>query len=258
MRANDGKAVAIIPARGGSKRLRGKNLLPFFGHPMIAYAISAAVNSELFEKVVVSTDDAEIGRVAQWYGAEYLERPPELATDEAKSIDAITHALRTLAKNGVEAEFLCQIFPNCPLLTSADIIDHWNKFRAADRNFQISVVPYRCVYPDWAMRVDADGRAEWAYTDRTGMRSQELAHTVCPTGAVWWARCAELQAKNNFYAPPICVAEIDANRGIDIDDEADLRLAELLVLGLTERDGRSPLEPARKSYLEREPSCLRA
>ncbi|MFZ0294703.1 MAG: hypothetical protein WAL52_13945, partial [Candidatus Sulfotelmatobacter sp.] len=85
------RPLAIIPARGGSKRLPGKNLSAFFGHPMMAYGISAAVNSGLFEKVVVSSDDAEIGRVGQWYGAEFIERPAELATDTAKSIDAVTH-----------------------------------------------------------------------------------------------------------------------------------------------------------------------
>jgi CMP-N-acetylneuraminic acid synthetase len=250
-----GKPVAVIPARGGSKRLPGKNLLSFFEHPMMAYGISAAVNSGLFDKVIVSSDDAEIGRVADWYGAEYIERPAELATDTAKSIDAVTHVLKTLAAAGTCPVTLCQILPNCPLVTSDDVIEHERLFREGNRTFQISVVTYRCVYPEWAMVEDETGHGRWRFGAEFLVRSQELGRTFCPTGAVWWARCADLLAQNTFYGSPYDLAEIDANRGVDIDDEEDLRLAELLVLGLTARDGRSPLEPMKESYFSRGQAC---
>jgi CMP-N-acetylneuraminic acid synthetase len=248
------KSVAIIPARGGSKRLPGKNLLPFFGHPMMAYGVSAVVNSGLFEKVIVSSDDAEIGRVAAWYGAEFMERPAELATDTAKSIDAVTHVLRSLAANGCHIENVCQVLPNCPLVTSADVIDHERRFREARRAFQISVVTYRCVYPEWAMVEDSEGHGRWRFGREFLVRSQDLTRTFCPTGAVWWARCEDLLAQNTFYGSPYYLEEIDTNRGVDIDDEDDLHLAELLVLGLTARDDRSPLEPMKESYF-RGQSC---
>jgi CMP-N-acetylneuraminic acid synthetase len=247
--------VAVIPARGGSKRLPGKNLLSFFGHPMMAYGVSAAANSGLFEKVIVSSDDAEIGRVAQWYGAEFIERPPELATDTAKSIDAITHVLKRLAATGSRPETLCQVLPNCPLVTSGDLIEHGRLFQEAGRLFQISVVTYRSVYPEWAIVEDERGLGRWRFGPEFLVRSQELARSFCPTGAVWWAKCADLLAQNTFYGSPYHLAEIDANRGVDIDDEEDLRLAELLVLGLSARDSRSPLEPMKESYFARRPSC---
>ena len=219
---------------------------------MMAYGVSAAVNSGVFERVIVSSDDAEIGRVAEWYGAEFVERPAELATDTAKSIDAVTHVLRTLAERGSRPDYLCQIFPNCPLVTSADVVAHGRLFREQKRRFQISVVTYRCVYPEWAMLADAEGHGQWAMGKEFLGRSQDCARTFCPTGAVWWARCAELLAQNTFYGSPFHIAEMDANRGVDIDDEEDLRLSELLVLGLQGRDGHSPLEvPAMKSYLSR-------
>jgi len=221
---------------------------------MMAYGVCAAVNSGLFEKVIVSSDDAEIGRVAEWYGAEFIQRPAELATDTAKSIDAVTHVLRKLEARGEVPEVLCQVFPNCPLVTSADIVEHERLFRENQRLFQISVVTYRCVYPEWAMLADAADRGQWALKEFLG-RSQDCARTFCPTGAVWWARCAELLEQNTFYGNPFHLAEMDANRGVDIDDEQDLRLSELLVHGLTARDGRSPLEtPARESYF-RGKSC---
>jgi CMP-N-acetylneuraminic acid synthetase len=241
--------VAIIPARGGSKRLPGKNLSSFFGHPMMAYGVSAALNSGLFQTVIVSSDDLEIGRVAEWYGAEFIQRPAELATDTAKSVDAVRHVLRTLAERGYRPDYLCQIFPNCPLVTSADVIEHGRLFREGNRAFQISVVTYRCVYPEWAMVTDAESRGRWAFGKEFLGRSQDCARTFCPTGAVWWARSADLLAQNTFYGSPFHLAEMDANRGVDIDDEEDLRLSELLVFGLTAREGRSPLEvPARASY----------
>jgi CMP-N-acetylneuraminic acid synthetase len=249
------KPIAVIPARGGSKRLPGKNLLSFFGHPMMAYGISAALNSALFGRVIVSSDDAEIGRVAEWYGAEFIERPAELATDTAKSVDAITHVLRTLASAGAWPETLCQVLPNCPLVTSADIVEHGRLFVEAGRSFQISVVTYRCVYPEWAMVEDEEGHGRWRFGPEFLVRSQELARTFCPTGAVWWARCSDLLAQNTFYGSPYYLAEMDANRGVDIDDEEDLRLAELLVLGLTARDGRSPLQAMRESYFTGGKSC---
>jgi CMP-N-acetylneuraminic acid synthetase len=252
---DDRKPVAVIPARGGSKRLPGKNLLSFFGHPMMAYGISAAVNSGLFEKVMVSSDDAEIGCVAEWYGAEFIERPPELATDTAKSIDAVTHVLRGLAATGSCPETICQVLPNCPLVTSGDIIEHGRLFREGGRSFQISVVTYRCVYPEWAMVEDEKSHGRWRFGAEFLVRSQELGRSFCPTGAVWWARCGELLAQNTFYGSPYHLAEIDANRGVDIDDEEDMRLAELLVLGLTARNGRSPLEPMKESYFARRQSC---
>jgi CMP-N-acetylneuraminic acid synthetase len=253
--SNQAKLVAIIPARGGSKRIPGKNVRPFFGHPLMAYGIAAAVNSGLFQRVVVSTDDPEIGRVAEWYGAEYLQRPPELATDTAKSIDAVTHALRWLARNSIEPEFLCQLFPNCPLVTSRDVLDHWRLFHESSRSFQISVVTYRCVHPEWAMVQDQQGRGSWLLGSKFLVRSQELSHTFCPTGAVWWARRDALLEQNTFYGDPFYLAEIDGNRGVDIDDREDLTLADLLVRGLTSRDGRSPLEPMKESYLQRGQAC---
>src|ERR1700678_1317951 len=177
------KPVAIIPARGGSKRLPGKNINSFFGHPMMAYGVSAAVNSGLFEKVIVSTDDSEIGRVAEWYGAEFVERPGKLASDTAKSIDAVIHVLQTLKQRGHEPAYLCQIFPNCPLVVAADVVSHGKLFCEHHRVFQISVVTYRCVYPEWAMMADAEGRGRWAMGKEFLGRSQDCARTFCPTGA---------------------------------------------------------------------------
>jgi CMP-N-acetylneuraminic acid synthetase len=235
--------IATIPARSGSKRLPGKNVQSFFGHPMLAYSISAALNSELFREVIVSSDDPAIGRIAESYGAVFVLRPAELASDSAQLVDVTRHVLDLLRGRGVEPAAICQCMPNCPLVRSEDIVRHWNFFRENQRRFQISVVPYRGVYPHWAVVSEGEQAGRWLFGDGYRVRSQELVETFCPTGAIWWARTEDFLAQKAFYGSPFHLAPIDANRGIDIDDEQDLKLAELLVRGLTARDGESPLEP---------------
>jgi pseudaminic acid cytidylyltransferase len=236
--------VAIIPARGGSKRLPGKNIRPFFGHPAIAYSIAAAQNSGLFERVIVSTDDPLTGQIAEWYGADYIPRPPELATENAGLVEVSLHALDWLKTEGVEPDALCQLMPNCPLRRGGDIRAHYELFMAEERKFQISVIGYRGVYPHWAMHVEADGRAAWVFGDYL-VPSQSLGMPVCPTGAIWWVRVADFREQRAFYGNPYHIAEMDANRGIDIDRADDWELADLLVRGLRDRDGFSPLEPVQ-------------
>jgi CMP-N-acetylneuraminic acid synthetase len=239
-----GNLIAIIPARSGSKRLPGKNVRLFFGHPMLAYSVLAALNSGLFAQVIVSSDDPAIGRIAEWYGATFVLRPPELASDSAQLVDVARHVLEMLRSRGMDPEAICQIMPNCPLVRSADIVEHWRMFKGGDRLFQISVIPYRGVYPHWAIVSDEQQGGRWLFGERSLVRSQDLPSTFCPTGAIWWARTKDFLAQNAFYGSPFHLAAMDANRGIDIDDEEDLKLAELLVHGLTVRDGESPLEPA--------------
>ncbi len=211
---------------------------------MLAYSVSAALHSRLFAEVIVSSDDPAIGRIAEWYGADFELRPPELASDSAPLVDVARYVLDGLRKRKREPEALCQIMPNCPLVRSADIVEHWRTFKDGNRLFQISVVPYRGVYPHWALVSDDQQGGRWLFGDPRSVRSQELPAAYCPTGAIWWARTKDFLAQNAFYGSPFHLAPMDANRGIDIDDEEDLKLAELLVQGLRARDGESPLEAA--------------
>jgi CMP-N-acetylneuraminic acid synthetase len=231
--------IAVIPARGGSKRLPHKNLVEFFGHPMLAYAIVAARSSELFDRVVVSTDDREIASVARGLGAEVLERPAELGADHVGVSDVSRHALTAL---GTHHGAFCQLMPNCPLRRAADITEQHATFEASGAAVQISVVPYRAVHPEWALVRRADGCGVWL--DREAL-ARNSVQALCPTGAVWWARVADFLARGGFYDGPFAVHPMDPNQGLDIDHPADLELAELLVRGLRARDGTDPLEPIR-------------
>lgn len=237
------RLACVIPARGGSKRLPQKNITSFFGHPLLAYTIAAAKRSGLFARVVVSTDDPAIGAIAERYGAEYLRRPDEFATDNAGLVEVAEHFLDHVASTGTPAAAFCQLMPNCPLRRSEDIVEHERLFREHKRAFQISMIPYRGVYPQWATVTDETGAGRWFFGEQYLVQSQALAEVWCPTGAIWWARTADFRTQRKFYGWPYHVAPMDANRGIDIDHREELELAEILVRGLRDRDGVSPLEP---------------
>lgn len=111
--------VCIIPARGGSRRIPRKNIKPFFGKPILAYSIAAAEHSDLFDRIIVSTDDDEIAGVAKAYGADVLRRPAEMARDEVGTQEVVKHAIRSLTFNG-EAIIAC-VYATCPLIDPHDL-----------------------------------------------------------------------------------------------------------------------------------------
>ena len=208
----------------------------------LAYTIAAARRSGRFERVIVSTDDPRTGAIAEWYGAEYLPRPACLATDDASLVDVTLHALEFAFGTGSRPETFCQLMPNCPLRTSWDIVKHADAF-TPDRSFQISVVPYCGVYPQWAMTRDGQGRGQWLFGPQFLVRSQELGQPVCPTGAIWWVRTEAFRAQRQFYGEPLHLAWTNAIRGLDIDHADELQLADLLVRGQWMKHANSPLEP---------------
>lgn len=233
--------IALIPARGGSRRVPRKNIIPFFGHPMLAYTIAAAQHSGLFSRIVVSTEDAEIAAVASDYGAETVWRPDDLADDRASLVDVTLHALTELRAGRDADQAFCQLMPNCPLRRGSDIVSHWRAFNDHRRSFQISAVNFRSAYPHWSLDVDDEGKGQWFFGENL-IGSQDLRRLVCPTGAIWWARTRDFIEQRRFYGSPFHVEMIDANRGLDIDTPEDLELCEVIARGLRDRDGVDPLE----------------
>ena len=217
-----------------------KNLLDFFGHPMLAYSIDAAINAQMFDRVIVSTEDAQIADVARLYGAEVLDRPPHLAEGDKGIEDVALHALDALGSEA--SEVLCHLLPTCPLRTSKDVIEQGQRFLDEDRECQISVFPIRAGHPQWSLEVDESGVGSWFYGE-SWEGSDRFPPLYCPTGAVWWTKASALKKYGTFYGEPFYTYVMDANRAIDIDTQEDVDLAELLVLGLERKLGRSPLEP---------------
>lgn len=222
------RALAVIPARGGSKRLPRKNLLPLAGKPLLAYTVQAAVASGAFERVVVSTDDDEIASVAAACGAEPLMRPARLADDHTPSSEVTLAALAALG-GSARHPVVAQLLPNCPLRDADDVRSSWAAFRRSGARSQVSVAPYGWQVAWWAVKLGETGGLEPLHPEALSARSQDLPPAYCPTGAIWWSSAAELEATGTFYGPGVRGEPLAWEHAIDIDEAADLALAEALL-----------------------------
>ena len=218
------RTVAIIPARGGSKGLPRKNVLPLAGKPLVAHTIDAARAAGLVDRVVVSTDDPEIAAVARAYGADVVERPPELSGDTASSEAALLHALGVLADGGYEADVLVFLQCTSPLTTPQDIDDAAQAvIDGADT--ALTVAPFH--YFLWT----ADGQGVNHDKSERLMRQQRKPEFL-ETGAVYAMRVPGfLEAKHRFFGQTALV-ETPVERRLEIDEPADFRLAEERMAGL--------------------------
>lgn len=222
-----GVALAVIPARGGSKRLPGKNIRPLQGRPAIAYSIDAAVQSGLFARVVVSTDSETIAEIALRYGADVpFLRAAEIADDQAPVSLATVDALERLDAAGGTFSRVAQLMPNCPLRDAADVRASFQQFAETGARAQLSVARYGWQPPWWAMRRAEDFALVPLFAQAVSARSQDLPVVFCPTGAIWWARADVLRAARTFHVEGRTGWEIAPAHGIDIDTEEDWQLAE--------------------------------
>lgn len=220
--------VAIITARGGSKGLPGKNLRQVGGLSLVARAIRAAQESGVFDQVVVTTDDPAISAEAQAHGAEVIQRPAELAGDRARSIDAVLHALDTLAARGRQHEIAVLLQPTSPLRTAADVRQAVALFRARPQGCVIGACP--CEHHPYKTLLQRDGELQ-ALLDLSDLEAprQSLPPAFRPNGAIYVNRVADLQRAKAFLIPPIQLLEMDARHSLDVDSAADLTMAELLL-----------------------------
>ncbi len=219
------KIVAIIPARGGSKRVPGKNVMPFCGKPMIAWTIEAAIKSKLFEKIIVSTDDPEIAEISKEYGAIVPFLRKSKADDFSPVSEATIHTLKQLEDEGVFFDEVVQLFAVCPLRTEKDIKDAYEYYVERNRPFLISCFKYSSMNPWWAVTLNSEKEATWIFDD-SKKRSQDLPDLFCPTGAIWIGNVKELYKENSFYGRGHIFWEIDWKRAVDIDNYEDIELAE--------------------------------
>ena len=225
------KSIAIIPARGGSKRVPRKNIIDFFGKPLIAYTIEAALQSNLFDKVMVSTDDKEIASIAKKYGAAVPFLRDEHADDHSNVSDVIVHTLNRLEKELKESyQVVCMLMPNCPIRSAEDIQEHYDLFQRNKRDFQISAFEYGWMNPWWAHTMDDSGKAIPFFKEASSKRSQDLDKLYCPTGAIWLASISGIQKSKTFYGPDFHFALLNWKSAVDIDDYNDLEMAKAIYL----------------------------
>lgn len=221
------KRIAIIPARGGSKRIPRKNIVDFHGKPMIAWTIEAALASKCFGRVIVSTDDEEIAGISRSYGAEVPFLRQEFADDRSPVSDVIVDVLRRLNN---ETGIVAMLMPNCPLRQGKDVVGLVNTFDHHQAFFQLSAFDYGFANPWWAHEIELSGLARPRFPDALKQRSQDLPPLLCPTGACWLAKVPELLQSGSFYGPGYHFAKMDRIAAMDIDDADDLALARALYL----------------------------
>jgi N-acylneuraminate cytidylyltransferase len=222
--------IAVIPARGGSKRLPGKNCRQFFGKPLIAYAIEAAKASCLFDRVIVSTDSQEIGHVGLSYGADVpFLRDASLADDKTPVSKVTINVLERLGLDGTKNVNVAQLMPNCPLRTVGDLHDSYRQFVDTQADSQISVSRFGWQNPWFAMLRDAALNLKPLFEEWATQRTQDQPELFCKTGAVWWARSYVLVREGTFHIDKLSGWEMPWEHAVDIDTEEDWQFAEWLM-----------------------------
>lgn len=228
--------LAIIPARGNSKGLPGKNIAPVAGHPLIAWTIDAARRSDLFERVVVTSDSSEILDVSSRYGAEPIRRPEALATDTASPKDAVLHVLETLGARGYRPETLALLQPTSPLRIVDDIVGAARL--VSDGGFASAATYSPAVpHPARAFHVSEDGTATPVYSDReVWQRRQDHGTQYHLNGSVYVVGTEAFLAnpEPSFLVRPIGAFIVPQDRAVDIDIAVDLKLAEIMLDGRDE------------------------
>ena len=223
--------LAVIPARGGSRGVRGKNLALVAGRPLIAYTIDVALRCQNLTRVMTSTDDPAIAVVARTMGCDvpYL-RPAELAEDATPTVDVAIHALEWMEEQeGFRPRFLLVLQPTSPLRTQDDIV------RALAMLYEDAVdavvgVAVPSTHPQWAMTVSQDGYlSRYLPQGSTPTRRQDLAPIYAPNGAVFAISREALLAERTLYPRRTVAYVMPSERSLDIDSTWDLHIADLLI-----------------------------
>jgi len=220
------KKVAIIPARGGSKRIPRKNIRAFLGKPIIAYSIQAAMESKLFDEVMVSTDDDEIASIAVAYGASVpFLRSKSNADDFATTVDVLVEVLQAYKNVGKEFDAGCCIYPTAPLASHTRIRQGWEMLSEKDYDTVFPVT--RFGYPIWRALQMTNNKISMIWPEHLTKRSQDLPVAYHDAGQWYWFRVKQLLDSKLLWTNNTFGVEIDELEVQDIDNEIDWKLAEM-------------------------------
>lgn len=217
--------IAIITARGGSKRLPGKNVLPLAGKPLIAWTIEAARDCSLVDRCIVSTEDPEIREISLAWGAEVIDRPEDLASDEARSVDVVLQVLDELGKSGDEPKEFALLQPTAPLRTATHLEDCIRQFHKSGCPSAISVTEAEH-HPYKAFK-SVNGELKPLF----GQKFLSQPHQTLPlvyrqNGAIYLASVPRFTDVRSFYIEPVFPYVMNSDVSIDIDSQADMQMAE--------------------------------
>lgn len=219
--------IAIIPARGGSKRIPRKNIREFCGKPMIAYAIDAALGAGLFERVVVSTDDEEIREIAVAAGAVApFIRPAELADDHTPTVPVIAHAITACNDLGWEIDFACCIYPGVPLIEISDLTKAYDLLMSGHVEYSFPIAEFPSAIQR-ALHRQTDGRMRPIFPQYELTRTQDLEPAYYDAGQFYWGKVSAWLSGKNIHSNGAGLP-ISSRRVVDIDTPEDWERAELL------------------------------
>jgi len=233
-------AVAIIPARGGSKRIPGKNLRDFCGQPIIAYAIATARQSGVFARIVVSTDSEDIALVARAEGAEVpFMRPAEIADDHATTSAVLLHALQELGEN--LTEFACCLYPTAALVGPTELVAGYALLGESGARTVMTVTNFPSPICR-ALRETTDGRLAWIWPENRDARTNDLDEALHDAGQFYWVRAAEFLERPVLIGDDVRALRLDRRVVCDIDTEEDWEWAEMAYQVLRRRRAEAETE----------------
>tara|TARA_X000000368_G_C23019512_1_gene707316 strand:- start:1043 stop:1732 length:690 start_codon:yes stop_codon:yes gene_type:complete len=220
------KTIAIIPARGGSKRIKNKNIKLFCGKPMIAWTIIAAKKAKIFNKIMVSTDNIKIANIAKKYGAEVPFLRDKFTDNISPISKATAYELNRASIYWKENyDIVVQLMANCPLRNHYDIKKSFYRFVLKKRSFQISCFKFGWMNPWWSFKLNKKNKGTPLFPKSLKKRSQDLPNLYCPTGAIWIAKTKSFLKSKTFYGKGYCFEEMDWKNSLDIDDIKDFKFA---------------------------------
>ena len=220
--------IAVIPARGGSKRIPRKNIKEFCGKPMIAYSIEAALQSGCFDKVIVSTDDTEIVEVARRYGAEVpFIRPAELSNDYTGTIPVIRHAIEWFMQQGVDPQLVCCLYATAPFVTPKYLQQGLQQMIGQDADYAFTVTSY--AFPiQRAIKISPRLGVEMFDSNKFNTRSQDLEEAWHDAGQFYWGKAEAWLSEKIIFGPASTPVILPRHQVQDIDTFEDWDRAEWL------------------------------
>ena len=221
--------LAVIPARGGSKRIPRKNIKEFHGQPMIAWSIQAALNSGCIDEVWVSTDDEEIAAIAQNYGAKIpFIRPANLSDDFATTADVMQHAVQAYQTQYHQLpDYVCCLYATAPFVQQQDLLKGFELIQTKSLDYVFSATSYP--FPiQRAIKLDKDGAVNMFSPEHFNTRSQDLEEAWHDAGQFYWGRSEAWLSKARIFSPQSSTVALPRFRVQDIDTSEDWQRAELM------------------------------
>ena len=226
--------IAIIPARGGSKRIPQKNIKEFNGKPIIAYSIEKALSSKIFDKVIVSTDNDKIKNIAKQFGAEVpFDRPIQLSDDYTGTHEVIAHAVKWMEDKEWVLNSICCIYPTAPLLDVKYLKAAYEIFNKGNWDYVFAATEY--VYPiERSFKIINDG-LKMVFPENYKKRSQDLSQTFHDAGQFYWGTPDAWVEKKPTFSKNSTIIKLPPYKVVDIDTKEDWKKAELMYKVLNKR-----------------------